>query len=148
MKRFGYHPEQIYHHMRNPQKVKYIYHQALGNFEIPKNKDTSDVNILHKNYTDRLDFEKYMNPKGLKTTITSRFTQPAKEIDFLNENMVLTRSPKPYKKNVVSFRVSPFLSKPEIKQYLGKVYNLPVLKVETANKIGKIKRDRFGGSNT
>ena len=87
-----------------------------------------------------------MNPKGLKPTITSRFTKPAQEIDFLNEKMVLARSPKPYKKNVVSFRCDPFLSKPEIKQYLTKVYNLPVQKVETANKIGQIKSNAMSGS--
>ena len=62
--------------------------------------------------------------------------------------MTLTRSPKPYKKNVVSFRVNPQLSKPEIKQYLTKVYNLPVQKVETFNKIGQIKSNATSGSNT
>ena len=62
--------------------------------------------------------------------------------------MVLARSPKPYKKNVVSFRCDPFLSKPEIKQYLTKVYNLPVQKVETANKIGQIKSNMMSGSQT
>ena len=67
-----------------------------------------------------------MNPKGVKTTITSRFRKPAHEIDFLNEKMTLSRSPKPYKKNVVSFRVDPNLTKPEIRQYLAKVYSLPV----------------------
>ena len=73
MKRFGFHPEQLYYNMRNPNKVKYVYHKNLGNFEVPKIKDTTDINILHKKYQERLDFEKYMNPKGFKTTITSRF---------------------------------------------------------------------------
>ena len=86
-----------------------------------------------------------MNPLGIKPTITSRFEKPTKEIDFLNHEMMLVRSPKPYDKNQVSFRCSPFLSKPEIKQYLSKVYKLPVQRVDTVNKMGKIKRNRTTG---
>lgn len=82
-----------------------------------------------------------MNPKGIKPTITSRFKKPAQEIEFLNHDLWLMRSPKPYGKKQVSFRVSPYLSKPEIKQYLTKVYKLPVNRVDTVNKMGKIKRD-------
>ena len=58
---------------------------------------------------------KYLNPMGLKPTISSRFEKPAKEIDFLNHEVLLMRSPKPYEKNQVAFRVNPFMSKPEIK---------------------------------
>ena len=84
-----------------------------------------------------------MNPKGLKPTITSRFVKPPEQIEFLSHEMLLHRSPKPYEKNIVSFRCSPYLSKPEIKQYLSKVYNLPIQNVDTANKMGEInpKRD-------
>ena len=99
MKRFGFHADQLYFNMRNPNKVKYVYTKNLGNFEIPKNKNTSDVQVLHKNYQDRLDFEKYMNPLGLKPTISSKFEKPSKEIDFLNHEVMLMRSPKPYDKN-------------------------------------------------
>ena len=84
-----------------------------------------------------------MNPKGLKPTITSRFKKPATEIDFLNHDLMLQRSVKPYEKNVICFRVAPHLSKPEIKQYLMKVYKLPVVKVETFNKMGQLKRDQL-----
>ena len=70
-------PNKITHTARNPQKVKYMFHKNLGNFEVPKYKDSSDVNVLHQNYLNRLDYEKYMNPKGLKPTITSRFKKPA-----------------------------------------------------------------------
>ena len=52
--------------MRNPAKVKYVYTPQEGNFEIPKCKSTTSVNELHSNYLKRLEFEKYMNPKGLK----------------------------------------------------------------------------------
>ena len=101
--------------MRNPQKVKYVYTKSHGNFEIPKNKNTTNVQELAENYQKRLDYEKYLNPMGLKPTISSRFEKPAKEIDFLNHEVLLMRSPKPYEKNQVAFRVNPFMSKPEIK---------------------------------
>lgn len=73
---------------------------------------------LHSNYEKRLEFEKYMNPNGLKPTITSRFKKPPTEIDYVSHEMTLFRSPKPYADNVAQFRVDNFLSKPEIKQYL------------------------------
>merc|ERR1740117_339332 len=139
MKRFGFHTDQLYFNMRNPSKIKYVYHKSLGNFEVPKIKSTTNINDLYKNYQDRLDYEKYMNPKGLKPTITSRFEKPSQDVDFLNHEIMMHRSPKPYSKNQVSFRMSPYLSKPEIKQYLTKVYKLPVQKVDTANKMGVIK---------
>jgi hypothetical protein len=83
---------------------------------------------MHKEYQKRLEFEKYMNPKGLKPTITSRFKKPAQEIEFVNHEMILTRSPKTYdnKNRTVCFRHNEDLSKPEIKQYLEKLYLLDV----------------------
>ena len=55
--------------------------------------------------------------------------------------MMIHRSNKPYERNQVSFRCANHLSKPEIMQYLSKVYQLPVQRVDTINKQGKIKRD-------
>ena len=52
---------------------------------------------------------------------------------------MLLRSPKPKQKDELSFRHSPFLSKPEVKQYLMKLYNLNLIdKVHTARRSGKI----------
>ena len=82
-----------------------------------------------------------MNPKGYKPTITSNFKKPPTEIDFVNHEVMLMRSPKTYDKDWVNFRVSPFLSKPEIKQYLMKVYSLNVQTINTANNQGKIMRN-------
>ena len=82
-----------------------------------------------------------MNPKGIKPTITNNFQKPTQEIDFVNHEVILYRSPKPYDKEVVSFRHNQYLSKPEIKQYLMKLYNLPVERVNTVNKMGKIMRN-------
>ena len=143
MKRFGFHTNQLYFNIRNPQKIKYVYTKQHGNFEVPKHKRSTSINVAADNYQKRLDFEKYMNPKGLKPTITSRFPKPQQEIEFLNHDIRLSKSAKPYQKNQVCFRVSPFMSKPEIKQYLCKVYKLPVTRVDTVNKMGEIKRDPY-----
>ena len=119
--------------MRNPQKVRYLVDKATGPFEAPMKSDIKDVKQLKKNYSDRLDFEKYMNPKGLKPTITSRFKKPAKEIEFCSHEMSLMRSPKPYDDNTVCFKGDQFLSKPEINQYLSKLYKLPINRLATFN---------------
>ena len=70
--------------MRNPSKIQYVSNPRHGNFEVPKTKNVLNINTLAANYKDRLEYEKYMNPKGIKPTITSRFTKPAQEIEFLN----------------------------------------------------------------
>ena len=114
----------------------------MGKFEVPKTgAKSSSLKELYQNYQQRLDFEKYMNPKGLKPTITSNFHKPQTEIDFVNHEVKLMRSPKDYGKDIVGFRVSNYLSKPELKQYLMKLYNLNIQKVNTANKQGKIMRN-------
>ena len=133
--------------MRNPAKVKSIYHKNWGNLEFPKNRKTTYIKDIAKNESRRKDFEKYMNPGGIKTTITSRFKTPPKEIEFVSHEMILARSPKPYDKNIISFRCSPFLSKPEITQYLSKVYKLPVNRVDTVNKMGEVKKNVLVSQN-
>ncbi len=55
-----------------------------------------------------------MNPKGYKPTITSNFQKPQPEIEFVNHEMKMMRSPKDYGKDIVGFRMNNFLSKPEI----------------------------------
>ena len=44
------------------------------------------------------------------------------------------------------FLVSPKMTKLEIKEYLCKLYNLPVTKVHTANYLGKRKTDQMRGT--
>ena len=48
-------------------------------------------------------------------------------------------------RQVEVFRVSPKMTKFEIKEYLVKLYNMPVTKVHTANYLGKVKRGVNGG---
>ena len=143
MKRFGFHPNQLYFNMRNPSKLLYVQNSVHGKFEVPKVKDTTDVNTLAQRYQQRQDFEKYMNPKGIKPTITSRFKKAPQEIDFVNQTVQLYRCPKTYEDNQVSFKVPPHMSKPEIKQFLSKVYNLPVQQVNTINKMGRMRTDYY-----
>ena len=141
MKRFGFHPDQLYFNIYNSKKVRYLQNTKLGKFEAPKNSASStNMNELHANYQKRLEWEKYMNPKGLKPTITSHFQKPPQEQEFVNHEVLLMRSPKKIDNDWASFRMSPYLSKPEIKQYLMKLYNLNVQAINTVNVQGKIMR--------
>ena len=70
--------------MRNPSKVKYIYSKKYGNLEFPKNRKSTFIEEIAQNQEKRKDFEKYMNPGGIKTTITSRFQKPPLQIDFVS----------------------------------------------------------------
>lgn len=115
MKRFGFHADQLYFNMRNPKKVRYLTTKELGNFEAPMKANTRSLSQLHKQYEERLEWEKYLNPKGLKPTVTSRFKKPAEEHEFVSHEVLLMRSPKPYDDQTVCFRTSNHLSKLEIK---------------------------------
>ena len=50
MKRFGFHPEQLYFHQRNPMKVRYLKSKKLGEFEAPMKTRDKDVSKLVGNY--------------------------------------------------------------------------------------------------
>ena len=84
MKRFGFHPDQLYFNIRNPAKVRYLATKELGAFEAPMKSKHNTLQQMSANYSSRLEFEKYLNPKGLKPTITSRFKKPAKELEFVS----------------------------------------------------------------
>ena len=114
MKRFGFHPDQLYFNIYNSRKVRYLHHPELGKFEAPKSSRSSSLKELHSNYQKKLEYEHYMNPKGFKPTITSNFRKPQTEIEFVNHEVQLMRTPKDYGKEWVNFRVSNFLSKPEL----------------------------------
>ena len=57
-------------------KVRYLKSKKFGEFEAPMKTKERSLSKLVGNYQSRLDYEKYMNPKGLKPTITSRFKKP------------------------------------------------------------------------
>jgi ribosomal protein L23 len=81
-----------------------------------------------------------MNPKGLKYTITSNFPKTGEKIDFVNLKCILVRSDKTtYDNNrMVKFQIDKNLSKPELKQYLQKLYNIEPKRISTAILPGKI----------
>lgn len=131
--------------MRNPTKVRYLKTKNFGAFEAPMKSGERDIKKLAENYQKRLDFEKYLLPKGVKPTVTSRFKKPRESVEFVSHTMMLARSPKPQFSNEVSFRCAPGLSKHEIQEYLGKLYHLPFKNDElprTMNRMGKIMRNR------
>mmetsp|Transcript_29110 Transcript_29110/g.38287 ORF Transcript_29110/g.38287 Transcript_29110/m.38287 type:complete len:103 (+) Transcript_29110:194-502(+) len=65
---------------------------------------------------------------------------PRNFVWFPNFYMVLASAPNKLRPNQAIFKVSPRMTKIEIKQYLTKIYNLPVIKVMTQNYLGKRKR--------
>lgn len=141
-KRFGYHMNQLTWHWKNPRKVAYLESRRHGKIEVPKSLRTIQEKDALANWKQRQEWEKYMNPKGLKPTMTSNFPKTGPEIDFVNHTMMLARSHKQYEKNVASFRHSTFLSKPEIKQYLMKLYGLNPKSVSTVVKSGRIVQNQ------
>ena len=106
-----------------------------------KSNKSWNIDDLAENYKKRLEFQKYLCPGGLKPTITSRFPKPPTEIEFVSHTMTLSRSEKKYNNNTVCFRTNDFLSKPELKQYLKKLYNMPINKIGTARHQGVIMRN-------
>ena len=145
MKRFGFHPDQIYFKLRNPMKVRYLNTKNLGDFEAPAKTHEKNLHKLHENYKQRLEFEKYLCPKGVKPTITSRFKTPRPQQEFVSHEIVLARSPKTQATNEMRFRTSQFLSKHEIQEYLGKLYRMPFkdqAMPNTINHMGRVMTDR------
>lgn len=61
---------------------------------------------------------------------------------FFNKQIYLVRTGKELPDNVLCFRTEQSLTKPEIKQYLTKLYGLEIKKVNTWNKMGKINKTR------
>lgn len=51
-------------------------------------------------------------------------------------------------RNAYAFQVAPEANKAQIKQAVEKIYNVKVLEVRTANRIGKPRRAGFRWSNT
>ncbi len=89
--------------------------------------------------TDPVLRNKFLLPKGLEVSKTSVMPKERRQVDFLNWKMILKRPEKQVESNVVVFETELFATKPEIKQYLEKVYGFNVLKVNTVITMGKIK---------
>ena len=57
---------------------------------------------------------------------------------------MLKRPGKEVNDNILVFKVNERISKPELKQYLEKVYNINVEKINTVRYMGKVKRNVVG----
>mmetsp|Transcript_50508 Transcript_50508/g.57932 ORF Transcript_50508/g.57932 Transcript_50508/m.57932 type:complete len:128 (+) Transcript_50508:41-424(+) len=87
---------------------------------------------------------KWLLPKGYAHRRSSNFPRQREYVPLLDDHMVLHRTDQELEPNVVCFRCKQDMFKPEIKQYLNKVYGLNIEKVHTWNKMGKIKRGANG----
>lgn len=61
---------------------------------------------------------------------------------FVNWKMIMKVPEKDVENNVLTVETEMKATKPEIKQYLEKIYGLNVLKVNTLRTMGKIKKTR------
>ena len=61
--------------------------------------------------------------------------------DFARTTMTLHRVSKEVEEDVLTFKTDPKMTKPEIKQYLEKIYGLNVERLNTLVRMGKIKYD-------
>ncbi|KAF0287307.1 putative 39S ribosomal protein L23, mitochondrial [Amphibalanus amphitrite] len=69
---------------------------------------------------------------------------PQLRIFLPNFWMKLLKPTHPIPSNAVQFMVSPEMTKHDVKQYLEKIYNVPVVEVNIANKMGKLRRTDKG----
>lgn len=62
----------------------------------------------------------------------------------MDHKIILRRPGKEVNDNVLTFKADPKLSKPEMKQYLEKLYNLNIEQVNTVRYMGQIKKTKVG----
>ena len=122
----------------NPAKMRYLKSKDYGYFECSKHPKVPEVRHLADMYKQRLEYEKYLNPKGYKYTWSSSFPKIGDTIDFANPKLFLVRSEKNYAENEIKFLVDKKLSKIEINQFIQKLYNFRVRDVNTAILPGKV----------
>jgi ribosomal protein L23 len=139
---YGFPRHVMNYNVYNPTKIRYLKSRDYGYFEAPKKLRNPELRYLVDRYKQRLEYEKYMNPKGIKTTWTSNFTKIGNTIDYANPNIFLTRSGKRYEDNEIKFHVDKRLSKYEIIQFLEKLYKFKVKKIHTAILPGEVKLKR------
>lgn len=139
LKVYGFPRHVMNYKLYNPRKINYFKSKDYGYFESPKYFKNPELRYVVDRYQQRLEYEKYMNPKGIKMTMTGNFPKNGETIDFLNLNVFLMRSGKKYEEDEIKFFVNKNLSKYEIIQFLQKMYNFKVKQISTANLPGKVK---------
>ena len=143
MKRFGYLRDYMHFNIYNTSKMLYMNHPVYGVMELPRyptGRKTYKISAQAKNYAKRVEYERYLNPKGLKPTVTAGFPLVQQKHDFTNIELYRVPSKASDGPNTMCFRSAPWLSKPEVKQFLIKLYGLPVITIRSVRRVGKIKR--------
>ena len=72
------------------------------------------------------------------------FPKKHPDYKFFSHKIILHRPGKEVNDNVLVFKAEETLSKPEIKQYLTKLYDMKIEQVNTVRYMGKVKRDHRG----
>jgi ribosomal protein L23 len=139
LKLFGFRRANLRYKLYDPTKYRYLVSKAHGYFEAPKVSGNRELRFLVQQYKNKLEYEKYMNPKGLRYTVTSNFPKVGETIDYPDPKFFLTRTDKLYANNSLKFEIDDKLSKPEIQQFFEKVYQVPVKKVRTSILPGEVK---------
>lgn len=140
-KLFGFQRLHSLYKFYDPKNIKYLKSKEFGYFEAPKFSKNRSLNHLVFQYKQKSEFEKYMNPKGLKYTFTSNFPKVASEIHLTNPNIYLVRTDKKYPANFAKFNVPMNYSKFEIKQFLEKMYQVKIKRIHTSILPGEVKFD-------
>jgi ribosomal protein L23 len=140
-KLFGFQRYQTQYKFYDPKNTLYLSSRLKGYFEAPKFSKNRSLNHLTDQYKQRVEYEKYMNPKGLKYTITSNFPKVSSEIELANPKIYLVRSEKKYPANFAKFSVPMNYSKIEIKQFIQKMYNVKIKSIHISILPGNIRHD-------
>jgi ribosomal protein L23 len=148
LKIYGFPRHVMQYKIYNPRKIRYLKSKQFGYFETPKYSSNQELKYLVDRYKQRVEYEKYFNPKGYKITWTSKLPKTGLTIDYVNLKCYLVRTNKEYESdNLIKFLVDKKLSKIEIKQFIEKLYNLRVNNISTAILPGKVKRVIKPGRN-
>ncbi len=137
---YGFPRHYLTYKVYDPTKYKYLKSKHFGYFEAPRRTRIPELFYLTNQYKQRLEYERLMNPRGHKLSITSNFPKTGPTIDFLQpKQFFLTRSQKEYKKNEIKFLVNKNWSKFEIKQFLKKLYRIEPKRIHTAILPGDVR---------
>jgi ribosomal protein L23 len=139
LKVFGFLRANARYKIYDPTKYRYLISKKFGYLEAPKISHNRELKFLAESYQQRLEYQKYMNPKGLRYSVTSNFPKIGETHNLPDFKFFLTRTDKMYDDNCVKLEIEQSLSKPEIKQIFEKLYNIPTKKVRTAILPGEVK---------
>lgn len=143
LKLLGYRRAHMLYNIYDPLRLRYIKLHKYGRIVYPKDTKRREIRFLHQAYKQKLIYERYLNPKGLKTTVTSNFPKTKAFEELLDLKCFLVRSGKQYEHSrFLKFMVDSSLSKPEIQQFLTKLYGLNIKSVRTAIQPGAVRRSQ------